>query len=375
MRGIPRAPADWLVAVGLGVAAQLEVWIWWVEGEQGPKALAAIASLVMSAALLWRRRAPLESLLAAGGTFAAWTLIDAPMGSLMPFVIVLVAIFTAAQKEPPRRAVAGGVIGLAAIWLEIAVTDNNFANYAFTGVFIVGAWLAGRGFSSREAHAGVLEARAERLELEARAAVADERARIARELHDVVAHNVSVIVIQSQAAQQSTPPDTDAGRALRSIETTGQDALTEMRRLLGLLRKEDEELALAPQPSLRHLDRLAESVRDAGLPVEVEVEGDPVALPPGVDLSAYRIVQEALTNALKHAGPARARVLVRYRAEELELEISDDGTGAAGANGGGHGLVGMRERVNVYGGVVESGGRPEGGYAIRVRLPLASAHG
>jgi len=375
MTWLPRARSDWLVALGLGVAAQLEVWIWWVPDEQGPKASAALVSFVMAAALLWRRRAPLASLVAISATFAAWSLIKAPMGSLMPFVIILVAVFTAAQKEPPRRALAGGAIGLAAIWLEIAVTDDDFANYTFTGVFVVGAWLAGRGFRTREVHAGVLEERAARLEVEARAAVAEERARIARELHDVVAHNVSVIVIQSQAAQQSTAAESDAGRALRSIEATGQEALTEMRRLLGLLRKEDDELALAPQPSLRHLDRLAESVRDAGLPVEVEIDGDPVALPPGVDLSAYRIVQEALTNALKHAGPARARVLVRYRAQELELEISDDGSGAPTANGGGHGLVGMRERVNVYGGVVESGGRPEGGYAIRVRLPLASAHG
>jgi signal transduction histidine kinase len=203
--------------------------------------------------------------------------------------------------------------------------------------------------------------------------VAEERARIARELHDVVAHSVSVIVIQAQAAQQSTKHESAAGAALRSIETTGQEALVEMRRLLGLLRREDDELALAPQPSLRHLDRLVESVREAGLPVEVEIEGDAVALPPGVDLSAYRIVQEALTNALRHAGPARARVIVRYGRRELELEISDDGSGTGSANGGGHGLAGMRERVNVYGGSVESGRPPDGGYAIRVRLPIESA--
>jgi len=223
-------------------------------------------------------------------------------------------------------------------------------------------------------HAGALEARAERLELEARAAVADERARIARELHDVVAHNVSVIVIQSQAAQQSTPPDTDAGRALRSIETTGQDALTEMRRLLGLLRKEDEELALAPQPSLRHLDRLAESVRDAGLPVEVEVEGDPVTLPPGVDLSAYRIVQEGLTNALKHSGGRRADVTVAYAPDQLRLEVRDDGPGGfAQTDGFGHGLIGIGERVKAYGGDMSAFVAATGGFVLRASLPLEGA--
>jgi MYXO-CTERM domain-containing protein len=368
---IPRARADWLVALGLGIAAQLEVWIWWVEDEQGPRPLAAAALLLMSVALAWRRRAPMPSLGAVCAVYATWTLIDTPAGSLLPFVILLVAVFTVAQHEPPRRALIGGAIGLATIWLQIAVTDNDFANYAFTGFFVVAAWLAGRGFGSRDQRADELE---RDREAKARAAVAEERARIARELHDVVAHSVSVIVIQSQAAQQSTERDSEAGRALRSIEATGQEALTEMRRLLGLLRTDDEELALAPQPTLRHLDRLAESVRNAGLPVEVEVEGDAVALPPGVDLSAYRIVQEALTNALKHAGPARARVHVRYGTHELELEISDDGSSAVPGNGGGHGLVGMRERVSVYGGVVESGSRPEGGYAIRVRLPLDSAH-
>jgi MYXO-CTERM domain-containing protein len=370
--------ADQLVALGLGAAAQLEVWIWWVEDEQGPKPLAALAVLLMAVGLLWRRRFPLPSLGAVCAVNAVWILIDPPAGSLMPLLMVLVAVFTAAQREPVQRALIGGAIGLAAIWLQFAVTDNDFANYAFTGVFVVGAWLGGRGFRTREEHAGGLEAHVAQLEVEreekARAAVAEERARIARELHDVVAHHVSVIVIQSQAAQQLTEEGSAAGRALSSIEETGQEALTEMRRLLGLLRREDEELALAPQPSLRYLDRLAESVRDAGLPVEVEIQGEAVPLPPGVDLSAYRIVQEALTNALKHAGPARARVRVRYDPLELELEISDDGSGATSGNGGGHGLVGMRERVNVYGGVVESGSGPEGGYAIRVRLPLDSAH-
>ncbi len=143
-----------------------------------------------------------------------------------------------------------------------------------------------------------------------------------------------------------------------------------MRRLLGLLRSDDAELALAPQPSLAQLDRLVAQIREAGLPVEVEVEGEPVELPPGVDLSAYRIVQEALTNALRHAGPAHAHVRVRYRADELELEITDDGPGATNGDGGGHGLVGMRERVAVYGGELRAGSRLEGGFALRARLPL-----
>jgi signal transduction histidine kinase len=145
-----------------------------------------------------------------------------------------------------------------------------------------------------------------------------------------------------------------------------------MRRLLGMLRRSDEELALAPQPGLRELARLVEHVRAAGLPVQVATEGEARELPPGVDLSAYRIVQEALTNALRHAGPARARVLIRYGPDDLDLEIADDGPGTGDGSGAGYGLIGMRERVSLYGGELQAGPRPEGGYALRVRLPLGS---
>ena len=157
--------------------------------------------------------------------------------------------------------------------------------------------------------------------------------------------------------------------ALDSIEASGRQALVELRRMLGILRRGDEELALTPQASLRHLDGLVEHVREAGMPVELRIEGDPEPLPPGVDVSAYRILQEALTNALKHAGPARASVLVRYGPKELELEISDDGRSSGKGDGTGHGLVGMRERVAVVGGVLESGARPGGGFVVRARLP------
>ena len=380
MRGSLRLPeglsrADFWVALGLLAAAQVEVWAFWVEDEQGPRALAAAAVTLMAAALLMRRRAPLATVAVVSAVYAAWVRIDVPAGSLMPFVILLVAVYTVAERSE-RLAVAlvGGAFGLAAIWLEILVESNEFANYAFTGVFVVGAWLAGRGMRSRQSRADHLQARTVELAHErdqrARAAVAEERARIARELHDVVAHSVGVIVIQAQAAQQVAGEDAATGPALRSIESTGQQALTDMRRLLGLLRSEDEELALAPQPSLRYIERLVETVRDAGLPVELTVEGDEVRLPPGVDLSAYRIVQEALTNAIKHAGPARARVVVRYRRDEVELDISDDGRGDGAAPSGGHGIVGMRERVSVYGGRIETGSRPGGGYAVNVRLPF-----
>ena len=367
---------DVLLALGLGMAGQLEVWIWWVPDEQGPKLVAAVALALMAAAVAFSRQAPMAALSAASAIYVAWCLNEVPQGSLMPMVVLLVLVFGVAARRELVPAALGGALGLATVWLTFVLTDNDFANYMFTGVFVVGAWVAGRGIRSRQARADDFEAQVVRVEREreakAREAVADERARIARELHDVVSHSVGVIVIQAQAAQQLEVGEEAVARSLRAIESSGQQALVEMRRLLGLLRREDEELALAPQPSLRYLDHLAATVREAGLPVDLRVEGEVAALPPGVDVSAYRIVQEALTNALKHAGPARARVLVRYGAGEVELEISDDGPGPAVGNGdGGHGLVGMRERVSVYGGELESGGLPEGGYAVRVRLPFA----
>jgi signal transduction histidine kinase len=230
----------------------------------------------------------------------------------------------------------------------------------------------------RELLATLLGERAERAErereLRAREAVADERARIARELHDVVAHDVSVMVVQAQGAARVLEGEQPQVRqALAAIEATGREAVDEMRRLLGVLRRSDDELAVAPQPSLGQLEALVAGVRDAGLPVELEVVGEPRTLPPGVDLSAYRIVQEALTNALKHAGPARARVVVRYEADAVALEVSDDGPGVAEAVGTGHGLVGMRERVALYGGDLEAGESREGGWALRARLPLGAA--
>jgi signal transduction histidine kinase len=239
-----------------------------------------------------------------------------------------------------------------------------------------------------------LEQRAAQLEAEqqaqAQAAVAAERARIARELHDVIAHSVSVMVIQAGAAEQLLEETPERARGpLVAVQDTGRQTIVELRRLLGILRDDGQELSLAPQPGLASLDLLLEEMRQAGLLVQLRVEGQPGRLPPGVDLAAYRIVQEALTNTLRHAGPAQAEVVVRYLEQALELEIVDDGSGpgpndgAAGGSGQskGHGLVGMRERVALYGGTLHAGPRATAagtgtagtGYVVRVRLPTQPA--
>jgi signal transduction histidine kinase len=211
-------------------------------------------------------------------------------------------------------------------------------------------------------------------EEKAHAAVAEERGRIARELHDVVAHSVSVMVVQAQAGPRLLNEPEQARGAFRSIEASGREALVELRRLLGVLRTENEQPAVGPQPGLSSLESLLGQLREAGLPVELRVEGEPVQLSPGIDLSAYRIVQEALTNTLKHASGSQAEVTIRYGTSLLELEVVDNGLGSpASVNGSGHGLIGMRERVALYGGLLEAGPGDVGGYAIRAQLPLTGA--
>jgi signal transduction histidine kinase len=201
--------------------------------------------------------------------------------------------------------------------------------------------------------------------------VAEERARIARELHDIVAHAVSVMVLQVGAVRHKLPQTLDEDRdALGHVEQAGRTALAEMRRLLGAMRRDGDGLDLAPQPGLDGLDSLVEDVGRAGLPVRLHVDGDAVALPRAIDLSAYRILQEGLTNALKHAHASRADVTVRYTSDELEVEVVDDGAGATTSDGLGHGLVGIRERVKIYGGEMNAGPAREGGFVLRARLPL-----
>jgi signal transduction histidine kinase len=197
--------------------------------------------------------------------------------------------------------------------------------------------------------------------------------RIARELHDVVGHSVSVMVVQAGAERLALGEERPATReALLAIERTGREALAEMSRLLGVLRTAGEGLALAPRPSLARVDALVQTVRDAGVPVELRVEGEAGRLPPGVDVSAYRVVQEALTNVVKHAGPARASVVVRYSDRVVEVEVTDDGSEPGNGKIAGYGLAGMRERVELHGGTLEAGSRSEGGFSVKARLPLGA---
>ncbi len=372
---------DWLIALALGGSALYEIWLHPIfdDGIPGPRLTNTLLFLFISLPFAWRRRVPVAVLfvvLAAVGVQTEF-FDSSDQAPLQSFLALLLAFYSVAAHAEPRRSIYGGMVA-GAVVVAMAIpglfTGENPGDIIPTWLFLGAAWLMGWTLHRRQVQAVHLEDRAARLEIEreekARLAVAEERARIARELHDVVAHGVSVMVVQAQAAQRLIEAEQkDLRQVLGSIETTGRQALVEMRRLLGVLRRTDADLSLAPQPGLGDLDELIGQVREAGLPVELHVEGEPEPLPPGVDLSAYRIVQEALTNTLKHAGPAHARVTVRYRNDEVELEITDDGAGTGKGGGSGQGLIGMRERVAIYGGVFESG-RQNDGYLVRARLPL-----
>lgn len=368
--------AEWVIVALLMGSALFEIWV----GPGGSWPGSPLANIALAAVIilpvLFRRRFPLEVLL----IILAGSGIQYAYGgdAFQPWFAFVLALYAVAAHSGLRRATAGGIIvavSVVAASIPKLLAGDPFGEVVPPWFFVAGVWAFGRWMRSRRLQTRQLQDRAARLEKEreekARAAVAEERARIARELHDVVAHGVSVMVVQAQAAQRLTESEHADLRlqALDSIETTGRQALVEMRRLLGVLRRTDADLTLSPQPSLDDLEGLIGQVRDAGLPVELRIEGEARPLPPGVDLSAYRIVQEALTNVRKHAGPATARVTIRHRNGHVEVEVFDDGSGTGTGAGSGQGLIGMRERIAVYGGEFESG-RREDGYLVRARLPL-----
>ncbi len=339
-------------------------------------AVPATALIVLP--LLARRRYPFAApvivwLLGAGLSFVDGRLVvftTSAMAAGMVAAFLLGNLRDAVQARIGLVVVLGG----AAI-IVYNNPDSAAGQYVFTPVLFGIAWLAGFALRERAAQAEAAEERAAHAEREresaARIAVAEERARIARELHDVVAHAVSVMVLQVGAVRHRLPPTLEDDRdALVGVEQAGRSALAEMRRLLGAMRRDDEDPELAPQPGLGGLDPLLHEVGRAGLPVRLHVEGEPVPLPPALDLSAYRIVQEGLTNALKHARASHADVVIRYRPDELQIDVRDDGKGASRSDGLGHGLVGIRERVKIYGGEMTAGTATGGGFVLSTRLPL-----
>jgi signal transduction histidine kinase len=336
----------------------------------------AIALVVL--ALLGRRRFRFAApaglwVLAAGLSF-----VD---GRLVPFTAsAFLAGFVAAYLLGNLPDSVQARLGLAIVLGGAAIVVYNDPNhdpgeFVFTPLLFAIGWLAGFALRERAERAEAAELRASLAEREreaaARIAVAEERTRIARELHDIVAHAVSVMVLQVGAVRHKLPATLSADReALEAVEQTGRTALTEMRRLLGAMRRDGDDPALAPQPGLDNLDGLVEQVGRAGLPVRLHVDGAPFPLPHAIDVSAYRIVQEGLTNALKHARASRADVTVHYSSDELRIEVRDNGGGATPSNGHGHGLVGIRERVKIYGGEMTAGTASEGGFVLSTRLPL-----
>ena len=364
-----RRGVDALV-VALAVAAQVELF---VDPTETPHVVTALAALFWTLPLLVRDRFPLGAPAIIFATLAAESFLpgDAVVQSQTNVLALLAAFWVAGTHPDLRAALVGVALGYAAIAAILVNDFTNVASFVLVYVISTAAWGLGRALGERARRATELERRADRLQRQHDSAVADERARIARELHDVIAHSVSVMTVQTGAARLLLDEDPDRAREpLLSVEETGRQALADMRRLLGILRSGEERADLAPQPGIGDVAALIEQVRDAGLAAELTIEGERKPLAPGIDLTAYRIVQEALTNALKHAGPARAKVDIRYGREKLHLEVTNDGPVQPNGRPG-HGLVGMRERVALYGGTLEVGPGIDGGYRVRAELPLS----
>ncbi|MFF2326799.1 MULTISPECIES: sensor histidine kinase [unclassified Streptomyces] len=362
----------------------------------GERLVAVLVSVGLCTVVALRRRAPERMLLVAVAMGVVQLVVGVePSVADFAMLVIVFTVATVGERWASRLALVCSLsaAGLSQLRWPQDIHQNRLVEQIFTGVVLtvpfVLAWVLGDSMRTRRAYFSQLEERAARLEREREAqskvAVAAERARIARELHDVVAHNVSVMVVQADGAAyvMDAAPD-QARQALETISSTGRQALAEMRRLLGVLRTGDSQESgeYVPQPDVEQIEDLVEQVRQTGLTVDFEIEGTPRPLPSGVELTAYRIVQEALTNTRKHGGPdAGASVRLVYFDDGLGLLVEDDGRGAAhelyedgGADGAGHGMIGMRERVGMVGGTLDAGPRPGGGFRISALLPLKPAH-
>ena len=373
-----RFALDILIVI-LALAGMVEIALWrHDEYRPHPAWIAVPAIALVVAPLLGRRRFPFYApaavwLLAAAVSFVDGWLVVTPVST---FLAANVAAFLLGNVGDSFQARLGLAIVLCG---AVIVVDNKpghgHAELVFVPVMFAVAWGAGFALRERARHAEVAEQRAVHAEHEgqaaARAAAAAERARIARELHDTIAHAVSVMVLQVGAVRHQLPDaHTEHKNVLQDVEQTGRTALTDMRHLLDAMREDDGDVGLAPQPGLDRLDGLLKEIVRAGLPVRLRITGERFPLPGGVDISAYRIVQEGLTNVLKHAQATEAEVVLNYAPDQLTIEVRDNGLGAGHSNGSGHGLVGIRERVRLYDGEMIAGTQPGGGFLLRARLSL-----
>jgi signal transduction histidine kinase len=369
MRRLPVPVLDLVLGMLCLALAWAELLIW-DEWSPSSRALQAVSVTVVCSAIVIRRRFPLATVVvAAAGSMLVLLGGQPPQILGVGLAAMVIAYSIGAGLDGPRLLVALALF--LSTWLIRDIVDPNLngGDIAIDGLFFAMPFAVGRVARHRERQVELVARVGEDRTDEA---IRRERARIARELHDVIAHGMSVMVVQADAARHGLEPgDEETRAALTAIERTGRESLREMRRLLGLLREDDGEgTALLPQPGLTGVGALVQSVRQAGLPVDLRISGEPRPLSPGIDVAAYRIVQEALTNALRHAGPARATVEIGYGDREVTLRIEDTGRGNGASQNDGNGLVGMRERALLYGGSFDAGRRPGRGFIVAVTIPL-----
>jgi signal transduction histidine kinase len=372
---------DISIALAIAAVAQLDVWATSVTGAHivGPRPVVATFYAVTALVLAWRRSHPFAVamvVIVANALQSAAIGTSEGQGVLLPAVLALYSV--GANEDRPRSLLALALMPVLILLRELTNPENvdlgNVLDALAWELTVMAAWLLGAYLRTRRLYVAELRERAARAEREredrARTAVAHERARIARELHDAIAHGVSVMVVQAEAAEEMLDGDAERARdPLRNVQRSGRDALVELRRLVGVLR--EDEPTYVPQPGLERLRELVDDARAAGLDVDLREEGTRPAVPLGVDLAAYRIVQEGLTNVRRHAEGSTATVLVRYAPAAIQLEVANGpGASANGTPGTGHGIIGMRERARLYGGTFDAGPRPDGGFRVSATLPL-----
>lgn len=365
---------DAVLAAVVLLFGQAEAWGGVFSSElTGPRWALATAYAICAVALVFRRRDPLAVALVIAAVFIAEFAVFGSSEGLGTFLIPLIAAYTLGEGSSPRRGLIGlaALLTMGAVWDALDPSDHGLLTEHVGQVIWLTPWVVafmfGLYWHSRRLN---LDQAAREQAGHAERAVAEERTRIARELHDAIGHSVAVMTVQASAVRRLLHGDQGKERAaLETVEATGREAMTEMRKIVGVLRSGDEAPDLAPPPSLAHLDRLAGNFRHAGLAVDVEITGDAGAVAPGLSATVYRVVQESLTNSLKHAAARRVRVLIECRADRLEVTVTDDGRGGAADPAKGAGLAGMRERVKVYGGTLLAGPAAGGGFTVHAVLP------